>query len=277
MFHVKMKALAGLIRTFLETACIPRFRQSLYHQLLLRYHVFGDTSIENPGYPPFYNQDFFSVIHQVHHHSPLNIQHMSEKQWYRFLMEEKVTMELGVGDNRQLVPCRVEVKFPCYDWEKIWPRIRLKGLGPELSSFLFKVVHDLLPTQERVARTSASVNGMCKLCLSNVKEDLLHTLIKCPANQEIGEAVLLCLSDHIEDGVDDQAVLQLHLHLEDALELPVVWFLAVAWSSIWESRKVGRRPELYKVRADLEAKVSLLRETSHSEAAEKIASLILNL
>ena len=277
LLNVKMKALAGLIRTFLETACMPKFRQSLYHQLLLRYHVFGDTSIENPGYPPFYSKEFFSVIHQVHHHTPLNVQHLSEKQWYRFLMEEKVTMELGVDGNRQLIPCRMEVKFPTYDWEKIWPRIRQKGLGSELSSFLFKVLHDLLPTQERVARTSASVDGLCKLCPSNVKEDLLHSLVKCSANQGIGEAVLVCLSDYVQDGVEGHEVLQLQLELDDALELPVVWFLAVAWSSLWESRKVGRRPELYKVRADLEAKVSLLRETSHSEAAEKITSLILKL
>ena len=53
LVNVKMKALAGLIRSFLETACIPKFRQSLYHQLLLRYHVYEDRSIENPGYPPF--------------------------------------------------------------------------------------------------------------------------------------------------------------------------------------------------------------------------------
>ena len=54
-----------------------------------------------------------------------------------------------------------------------------------------------------------------------------------------------------------------------------MWFLAVAWNSIWESRRVGKRPELYKVRADLEAKVSLLRETSrHSESAEKISTMI---
>ena len=32
--HVGMKALAGLIRTFLETACNPVFRHSLYHELL---------------------------------------------------------------------------------------------------------------------------------------------------------------------------------------------------------------------------------------------------
>ena len=46
LFHVKMKALSGLIRTFLETACMPQFRQSLYHQLLFRYHVLDDRSIE---------------------------------------------------------------------------------------------------------------------------------------------------------------------------------------------------------------------------------------
>ena len=78
IFNVKMKALAGLIRTFLETACIPRSRQSLYPQLLPSYHVFGDTSIEIPGLPPFYSQDLFSVIHQVHYHTPLSIHQMSE-------------------------------------------------------------------------------------------------------------------------------------------------------------------------------------------------------
>jgi hypothetical protein len=35
-------------------------------------------------------------------------------------------------------------------------------------------------------------------------------------------------------------VLKLQLDLEDPLELPVVWFLAVAWYSIWESRRLGR-------------------------------------
>ena len=118
---------------------------------------------------------------------------------------------------------------------------------------------------------------MCKLCPDQIQEDLVHSLISCPANQGVGEAVLLCLPNHVQEGVHHLGVLQLHLHLDDVHELPVVWFLAVAWNSIWEGRKVGRRPELYRVRADLEAKVSLLRETSHSDAAEMITSLIVNL
>ena len=105
----------------------------------------------------------------------------------------------------------------------------------------------------------------------------MHALVRCPANQGIGEAVLGCLSDDIQDGVPDDEVLQLHLPLEADLELPVVWFLAVAWNAIWECRKTGKRPELYKVRADLEAKVSLLRETRHHDAADQIRSMIVKL
>ena len=73
-------------------------------------------------------------------------------------------------------------------------------------------------------------------------------------------------------------VLKLQLVLEDPYEYPAVWFLAAAWLSIWEIMIVGKRPELYKVRADLEAKVSLLRETRrHSESAEVISTMIYNL
>lgn len=253
---------------------MPKFRQSLYHQLLFRYHVMDDRSIVNPGLPPFYNEEFFSLIRQVHHQSPLNVAQMSEKQWYRVLLEDKVTM-LETEVSQQFIPCRAEIKNPEFDWVSIWPRVRLRGLGAELSSFLFKVLHDLLPTQERVARTSQTINGDCKLCLPHVhaEEDLLHALVSCPSNQGVGHAVLHCLPT--DNRVDDYKALRLQIELDESLEYPAVWYLAVAWSSIWESRRLGRRPELYKVRADLEAKVSLLRETSRfKDAAEIITSMI---
>ena len=66
----------------------------------------------------------------------------------------------------------------------------------------------------------------------------------------------------------------LNIFLCDHQELPVVWFLAVAWSSMWESRKLSRGPELYRIRADLEAKVSLLRETRQSESAAENTPMI---
>ena len=82
--NVKWKALAGLIRSFLETACNTKFQTSLFHSQLYRYHVLDDHTILNPGFPPFYNEEFFKIIKDVHENSPLNVAHMSEKQWYLY-------------------------------------------------------------------------------------------------------------------------------------------------------------------------------------------------
>ena len=60
--NVQLKAQAGLIKSFLETATNSTFRQSLFHSILFRYHVLGDTTLPNPGFPPFYSQNFFSKI-----------------------------------------------------------------------------------------------------------------------------------------------------------------------------------------------------------------------
>ena len=144
-------------------------------------------------------------IRHDHHRTPLNVSHMTEKQWYQFLLESKVIM-VDNEESNQLTPCRAEMKNPELDWESTWPRARLPGLGSEIMSFLFKVVHDLLPTQERIARTSAGVSGDCKFCVPDVKEDLLHALVRCQGNQGIGHAVLHCLP--LQAGLQDLHVLK---------------------------------------------------------------------
>jgi hypothetical protein len=117
--NVKYKALAALTRTFLETACNPSFQRSLFHSNLFRFHVLNDTSIPNPGLPPFYSVQFFRKIRQVHLETPLNITTMTEKQWYRLYLEDFCTMEtLGDGEGQgHFIPTRIEENSPTTDWE----------------------------------------------------------------------------------------------------------------------------------------------------------------
>ena len=143
LHNVKIKAQAGLIRTFMETACIPGFRHSQYHRMLFQYHVLEDRSFPNTGIPPFYNDEFFAMIRKVHNDSPLNVAKMTEGQWYGLLLEDHVTMEEVDGQGRNYIPCRVEAACPGNDWEVRWKRARLKGLGPKITSFLFKVLHQI--------------------------------------------------------------------------------------------------------------------------------------
>ena len=59
---LKTRSLALLIRSFMETACHPAFRHNLLHEILFRYHVLGEESLPNPGFLPYYDEDFFSTI-----------------------------------------------------------------------------------------------------------------------------------------------------------------------------------------------------------------------
>ena len=59
--HVKFKAMAILIRSFIESAVDPKFINNAYHHALYRYHVIGDTTLPNPGYTLYYDEKFFKV------------------------------------------------------------------------------------------------------------------------------------------------------------------------------------------------------------------------
>ena len=136
VLNVKYKAMACLIKTFLETAGHDKFRASLYHTILFRYHVLEDLTLANPGIPPFYSHDFFALIRRVHLNSSLNIFKMSEKDWYTQLVEDFCTTEVGVNGEVEYIKCRVERASPTTDWEKYW----------RLASFIFKIIHQILPT-----------------------------------------------------------------------------------------------------------------------------------
>ena len=55
VLHVRIRALALLIRSFLETAVNLYFIHNLFHEMLFRYHVLGEVSLPDPGFTPYYD------------------------------------------------------------------------------------------------------------------------------------------------------------------------------------------------------------------------------
>ena len=146
-----------------------------------------------------------------------------------------MTIDQEDGQSRKLIPSRVELINPTTNWEDVWRRSRLRGLGSELASFIFKVLHQLLPTAERVHKTNPKSSALCRLCSLGTTEDLLHALISCPGNGGVGRKVVDCVTDHVL-AESDLHLLRLDFQAEEAHELPVVWFLAASWLSMWEAR-----------------------------------------
>ena len=274
VINVKMKAMAGLIKSFLETAGNDTFLPSLYHTILYKVHVLGDASIPDPGYPPFYSRDFFAVIKKVHEETPLNVLKMSEKEWYTFLLEDQVIKETGLDGVEEYKMCRVERANPDTNWEQSWRLARLPGLGPENISFLFCLLHQTLPTQERVARTKPGSSSKCKAvgCQAEVEETLCHALFHCHANDGVGLQVLGSMQN-IQHGLGAEAALRLEVQAVEDDELPVVWVLATTLRLLWNARQSSSRVRNYVIRSQLEAQINLLRETRYSDSVPKIEDL----
>ena len=277
LHNVKWKALAGLVRTFLETACNPKFQTSLYHSLLFRYHVLDDHSVPDPGFPPFYNAEFFTIIKSVHADNSKDVALMTEKEWYTRLVQDQCIMENDGGGLRRYIPCNAQMRSPHANWEECWRGARLSGLGPENSSFLFKLLHGTLVTQERLSRTNPTVGPNCKTagCPGHMPEDIEHALVTCPGNNGVGASVLRSLTNFVPD-LEARDALLLDFNVDERIELPLVWAMAVAWGAIWDMRQSKTRPQLYLVRAQMEAKVALLRECRKFANAAAMIETIIN-
>ena len=88
---IKARSMAMLLHTFLLQAISPSFPTNIYYNSLFRWHVLEDRNVANPGCPPYYSSKFFEIIKDVHNNSPLNVAHLSVKQWYRLLLEQGIT------------------------------------------------------------------------------------------------------------------------------------------------------------------------------------------
>ena len=278
LFNVKIRSQALLIRAFLETSAHPTFRHSLYHEVLYRYHVLGEDSLPNPGHPPYYDQAFFETIKHYKENCPLNIAVMSTKQWYQVLLEDEVLMAPTNETSPQtLLPVRVETLHPSNDWNQTWILARTKGLGSDLTSFLFRLLHYLLPTQDRVSRmvgVQTQLPGVCTLCHTEA-EDQIHAFFTCQKSSVTGHALLGYVQAVVPD-LSPEAALRLELgqDLSEVDQLAVVYLLSTGMKYIWEARVQKKAVSLFKMRAEVEAKISILRRTRHKAAGEKMLEML---
>ena len=163
LLHAECKSIALLIRSFMETAANPTFRRNLFHQALYKWHVLCDRSILNPGSSPYYDEHFFQKIKAVKEEGLLNVTTMSSSTWYKVLLENSVTHRLDEHGSQVLIPSKAELTFPERNWEMIWHLSVTPGLPSELTTFLWLMFHNILPTRERLFRMHMpnTTNPLC--------------------------------------------------------------------------------------------------------------------
>ena len=148
---VKQKSTSFLIKTFVELSANPKYISSQYLTRLYNFNILGHD-IPCPPSPPYYNESFYCTIREAKE-AGMDIINLSTKQWYNHLMNQEIFTKKD--DDGSLVPnlSRSETLCPDIDWEVIWMRIRHPSFSSDTVSFLWKLVNELLPTEERLNAT----------------------------------------------------------------------------------------------------------------------------
>ena len=183
------------------------------------------------------------------------------------------------SDTEQIYkPCRTEIRNPHVEWESVWALANLDGLCSTDKTFLWRMLHNILPTQERLHRLGMrnAPSPICTHCNSNIVDSLSHSLISCSQNRQVADWLLHLLRPHVLQAEPAELVLLNFGQLPDEMQLPVVWTTAQVLGNIWSCRKEKKRPQLFQTRATLEAGVEILRKTRYYDACNKIESMILS-
>ena len=212
------------------------FKTNLYHQALYKWHVEDNLCILNPGRPPYYSEEFFSAIRTVKTEGLLNVKTLSLKLWYKVLLENFVTTEVDADGFRFNKRCKIESEHPDIDWERTWSLASLPGLESCDYTFLWKMIHNILPTQQRLHRILRNVDSPnCNHCQSQQICSLPHALFTCNHNSDVGNWLLRVLDSNLP-GIVPQQVVLLNINIEDQLRLPIVWLIAKTLNTIFTCR-----------------------------------------
>ena len=137
-------------------------------------------------------------------------------------------------------PSKAELASPGNDWELSWFLARQPGIPPELTSFLWKMLLNLLSTQQRLHRVGASVSPLCKLCKTETGSHE-HELIDCSYNSSIGLKLLSTLQTYIPSMTPTSLLLLNLSDLETVKQLPVSLLIGSTLSCIWIGRTTYSR------------------------------------
>ena len=281
--HIGCKALASRLTSFLQTAANSCFQTSTFHSALYRYYCCNDDSLGIPALPPYYPDSFFKLIRDVKENTPLNPVRMSVKEWYRYLLEERVTHIHSVpGDLSTplvLVTTRAEENSPQHDWPAIYQLTKKKGLDPEKKSFLCKLVNGLLGYKERMAQLLPQASPVCQLCPApQPVETATHYFFDCQHNKEAGKAIISLIKP-LDQTFTTEKALKCMIECDALYETPAVLILATGLELIHKRRKDAKRTSVAMVRAELESLCGLLhraRARRLREAADMVRNQITN-
>ena len=153
-----------------------------------------------------------------------------------------------------------------------WEYARLKGLDSETISFLWRMLHDVLPTRSRLyhMRMPRIENENCQKC--DVPDTIQHSLTACQDSIFVFQWLQRGINRLSNQNLSAEDIL--FLNFPPTNTLAMVWFTATVFQQIWKIKAKGKRPLLVEIRAEVEARINLLRKTKIGYVADTVKIMV---
>ena len=177
----------------------------------------------------------------------------------------------------EMIPCRVEEKYPEVCWPESYRISRMPGLSPDSKSFLFRLMHELLPSKERINHLTPASSPLC-WCNTGEVETYQHLFYGCSKNYEAGQALLRSVQ-YYDRSLTGVKSLRVELGADEPFLLASISILSSGLELIWENRKSKKSTAMYSMGAELELSISIKRRSRLKrikEAAKIMENMVEN-
>ena len=151
---------------------------------------------------------------------------------------------------------------------------KLQGISPSTKSFNFKLIHTLLPSNERVNHLNPNATSLCRLNCGAV-EDYHHLFFQCQSNHAAADALLRCVRSY-DSELTDMKSLSFRIKVDGCFEMAVVSILSSGLELIWSRRLQKKNTDLIIMRSELEW-ASILRRKSRNRVIKEAGEIMINM
>jgi hypothetical protein len=95
---------------------------------------------------------------------------------------------------------RIMTQYPSTLWSKAWGNLHAVWSSEELKAAWFMVIHDLIPTKDRITKTQGSTTNICQHC--GRVDILIHRLTECSEGADFWRWTASQNSDHPSHGLE---------------------------------------------------------------------------
>ena len=266
LISVEARSTANLIKNFVDLGHEKSKHKTLYMSSVYRAFVSDEDDMRAlVKRPTFLPQVVYDVIKEATEDDNDMIVGYTTKTW-----QERVTKRF-ITHNRDpqtgictLIPTKQEDLNSDTDWDNIWQNMRCKGLTPSQSSYLFKMVHNLLPHNSKLLQFGLKDNDICNFC---TQSDSRSHLWVCPQAAGLGSAVKQILEKHAahnqEVPWDELCRLEVDLHQQFTLQAMIL--IAEVGSHISACRAKEKKSEPELVTAALRTRAAALQANKKYE------------